>query len=137
MKKRMNKQLLIGITVIISLVIIVIGGKAYIDKREERKAQEILIAEKESVQALKNIFADILEVKMEDAGYDKVSMTGAHGMRVTLTNTKGQSVCFSYSFGNHSREIGSYGVIDRTVQVKGITKNKVKVIHSNGKVDYV
>ncbi len=60
MKKRMNKQMLIGITIIISLVIIIIGGKVYMDKREARKAQELLMAEKESVQALKNTFADIV-----------------------------------------------------------------------------
>uniref|UniRef100_UPI0036F2ED9D hypothetical protein n=1 Tax=Enterococcus mundtii TaxID=53346 RepID=UPI0036F2ED9D len=65
MNKRMKRQILIGITVIISLVIIVIGGKAYIDKREERKVQELLAVEKQSVQALKNAFADIAEVEIE------------------------------------------------------------------------
>ncbi|WP_375060628.1 hypothetical protein [Enterococcus mundtii] len=131
----MKRQMLIGITVIISLVIIIIGGKAYIDKREERKAQELLIAEKESVQALKNIFADILEVKIEHSGY--FSMTGSYDMFVTMTNTKQQSVYFSYGFGKHSREILDYGIEDRSIQTKGITKNKIKVIYSNGEEDYV
>ncbi|PTO39521.1 hypothetical protein C6P52_04275 [Enterococcus mundtii] len=135
MNKRMKRQMLIGITVIISLVIIIIGGKAYIDKREERKAQELLIAEKESVQALKNIFADILEVKIEHSGY--FSMTGSYDMFVTMTNTKQQSVYFSYGFGKHSREILDYGIEDRSIQTKGITKNKIKVIYSNGEEDYV
>ncbi|WP_420920984.1 hypothetical protein [Enterococcus mundtii] len=131
----MKRQMLIGITVIISLVIIIIGGKAYIDKREERKAQELLIAEKESVQALKNIFANILEVKIEHSGY--FSMTGSYDMFVTMTNTKQQSVYFSYGFGKHSREILDYGIEDRSIQTKGITKNKIKVIYSNGEEDYV
>ncbi|MZU11772.1 hypothetical protein GUA37_11590, partial [Bifidobacterium longum] len=61
MKKRMNKKLLIGIIVMLSLVIIVIGGKLYMDKREERKAQELLAVEKQSVQVLKNTFAYIAE----------------------------------------------------------------------------
>ncbi|AUB52283.1 hypothetical protein [Enterococcus mundtii] len=135
MNKRMKRQMLIGITVIISLVIIIIGGKAYIDKREERKAQELLIAEKESVQALKNIFANILEVKIEHSGY--FSMTGSYDMFVTMTNTKQQSVYFSYGFGKHSREILDYGIEDRSIQTKGITKNKIKVIYSNGEEDYV
>ncbi|MEI1232549.1 hypothetical protein [Enterococcus mundtii] len=135
MNKRMKRQMLIGITVIISLVIIIIGGKAYIDKREERKAQELLIAEKESVQALKNIFADILEVKIEQTGYD--NMTGSYGMLVTMRNTKGQAVYFSYDFSKNSREIDTYGIEDRSIQVEGITKNKVKVIYSNSKEEYV
>ncbi|MDA9429590.1 hypothetical protein B834_2090 [Enterococcus mundtii 1A] len=49
MRNRTNKQLVIGMAVLISLVMIGIGGKVYMDKREERKAQELLIAEKESV----------------------------------------------------------------------------------------
>lgn len=135
MKKRMNKQILIGITVIISLVIIVIGGKVYMDKREERKAQELLAVEKQSVQALKNTFADIAEVKIEQTGYD--NMTGSYGMLVTMRNTKGQAVYFSYDFSKNSREIDTYGIEDRSIQVEGITKNKVKVIYSNSKEEYV
>ena len=131
MNKRMKRQMLIGITVIISLVMIGIGGKVYIDKREERKAQELLIAEKESVQALKNTFADIVEVKIEQTGYD--NMTGSYGMLVTMRNTKGQAVYFSYDFSKNSREIDTYGIEDRSIQVEGITKNKVKVIYSNSK----
>jgi len=135
MNKRMKRQMLIGITVIISLVMIGIGGKVYIDKREERKAQELLIAEKESVQALKNTFADIVEVKIEQTGYD--NMTGSYGMLVTMRNTKGQAVYFSYDFSKNSREIDTYGIEDRSIQVEGITKNKVKVIYSNSKEEYV
>jgi len=135
MNKRMKRQMLIGITVIISLVMIGIGGKVYIDKREERKAQELLIAEKESVQALKNTFADIVEVKIEQTGYD--NMTGSYGMLVTMRNTKRQAVYFSYDFSKNSREIDTYGIEDRSIQVEGITKNKVKVIYSNSKEEYV
>ena len=96
MNKRMKRQMLIGITVIISLVIIIIGGKAYIDKREERKAQELLIAEKESVKLLKNIFADILEVKIEQTGYD--NMTGSYGILVTIETKKDRLFIFRYDF---------------------------------------
>lgn len=135
MRKQINKRLVIGIAVLISLVMIGIGGKVYIDKREERKAQELLIAEKESVQALKNTFADIVEVKIEQTGYD--NMTGSYGMLVTMRNTKGQAVYFSYDFSKNSREIDTYGIEDRSIQVEGITKNKVKVIYSNSKEEYV
>lgn len=135
MKKRMNKQLLIGITVIISLVIIVIGGKVYMDKREERKAQELLIAEKESVQALKNTFADIVEVKIEDTAYN--NMTGSYRMFLTMKNIKDQSVYFSYGFGKHSQEIGDYGIIDSHIQIEGVTNTKVKVTYSNGEEEDV
>ncbi|WP_238046497.1 hypothetical protein [Enterococcus mundtii] len=130
MNKRMKRQMLIGITVIISLVMIGIGGKVYIDKREERKAQELLMAEKESVQALKNTFADIVEVKIEDTAYN--NMTGSYRMFLTMKNIKDQSVYFSYGFGKHSQEIGDYGIIDSHIQIEGVTNTKVKVTYSNG-----
>ncbi|MGL9741503.1 hypothetical protein IGK15_000975 [Enterococcus sp. AZ045] len=38
MRNRTNKQLVIGMAVLISLVMIGIGGKVYMDNREERKA---------------------------------------------------------------------------------------------------
>ncbi|PQC32869.1 hypothetical protein [Enterococcus mundtii] len=135
MRKQINKRLVIGIAVLISLVMIGIGGKVYIDKREERKAQELLAVEKQSVQALKNTFADIVEVKIEDTAYN--NMTGSYRMLVTMKNIKDQSVYFSYGFGKHSRKMGDYGIEDSSVQIEGVTKNKVKIIHSNGKVDYV
>ena len=103
--------------------------------REEKQAQELLLAEKESVQELKKKFADIAEVKIDKTGYH--NMTGSYRMFVTMTNTKGQSVSFSYSFEKTSREIGSCGIEDRSIQVKGNTTTKVKVIYSNGKEDYV
>ncbi|MFP1649336.1 hypothetical protein ACLDA8_12650 [Enterococcus mundtii] len=130
MKKRMNKQLLIGITVIISLVIIVIGGKVYMDKREERKAQELLAVEKQSVQALKNTFADIAEVKIEQ--FDRNDMTGFYRAMVTMTNTKGQSVYFGYGFIAQTNELDAYGIEDIDIQKEGITTRKIKVTYSNG-----
>lgn len=53
MRNRTNKQLVIGMAVLISLVMIGIGGKVYMDNREERKAQELLAVEKQSVRVLK------------------------------------------------------------------------------------
>ncbi|MEQ6206047.1 hypothetical protein [Enterococcus mundtii] len=130
MKKRTNKQLLISITVMLSLVIIVIGGKVYMDKREERKAQELLAVEKQSVQILKNTFADIAEVKFERSA--KNDMTGSYGLFVTMKNTKGQSVYFSYGFWKENDDIGDYGLENEEVQKVGITNEKIKIIYTNG-----
>ena len=120
-----------GIAVLISLVMIGIGVKVYMDKREERRAQELLAVEKQSVQALKNTFADIAEVKFE--GSAKNDMTGSYGLFVTMKNTKGQSVYFSYGFWKENDDIGDYGLENEEVQKVGITTEKIKVIYTNGK----
>ncbi|BAO06584.1 membrane protein [Enterococcus mundtii QU 25] len=82
MRNRTNKQLVIGMAVLISLVMIGIGGKVYMDNREERKAQELLAVEKQSVRVLKNTFADIAEIKFE--GSAKNDMTGSYRLFVTM-----------------------------------------------------
>lgn len=133
--KRLLKKPVVLVLLLVSSVLIGIGGKTYMDLREEKKVQELLLAEKESVQELKKKFVSIAEVKIEKTGYH--NMTGSYRMFVTMTNTNGQSASFSYSFGKTSREIGSYGIEARSVQVEGTTTTKVKVIHSNGKEDYV
>ncbi|MBO0461626.1 MULTISPECIES: hypothetical protein [Enterococcus] len=135
MKERTSKQLLIVLAVMISLVMIVIGGKAYMDKREERKAQELLAVEKQSVQALKNTFADIAEVKIEQ--FDKNEMTGFYRAMVTMTNTKGESVYFDYGFIAQTNELGAYGIEDIDIQKEGITTRKIKAIYSNGQEEDV
>ncbi len=135
--KRLIKRPVVLVLLLVSSVLIGIGGKTYMDLREEKKAQELLLAEKESVQELKKKFANIAEVKIEKARYDTVTARGSYDMSVTMTNTKGQSVYFSYSFGKTSREIGYYLIKDRSVQVEGTTTTKVKVIYSNGTEDYV
>ena len=112
------------------LILCIIGGKVFMDKREEKKQQELLEAEKQSVQVLKNTFENIKEVHIEQTGYN--SMTGSYRMLVTMTNLEGKSVYFSYGFVKDSGEIGSYGVEDRSIQIEGSTKGKVKVIYSNG-----
>ncbi|MFP1649333.1 hypothetical protein [Enterococcus mundtii] len=127
----MSKQILISITVMICLVIIGIGGKVYMDKSEEKKMQELLAVEKQSVRVLKNTFADIAEVKFE--GSAKNDMTGSYGLFVTMKNTKGQSVYFSYGFWKENDDIGDYGLENEEVQKVGITTEKIKVIYTNGK----
>ncbi|MEI1232547.1 MULTISPECIES: hypothetical protein [Enterococcus] len=129
MRKQINKRLVIGIAVLISLVMIGIGGKVYIDKREERKAQELLAVEKQSVQALKNTFVDIAEVKFE--GSAKNEMTGSYTLFVTIKNKKGERDSFSFSFWKERNEIGSYIINNVNVQKEGITKEPIHIVFSN------
>lgn len=117
------------------LVVLGIGGKLYMDNREEQKEQELLAVERQSVKVLKNTFTDIKEVNIEQTGYN--SMTGSYRMLVTMTNIEGKSVYFSYGFWKEQNELGDYGVEDRTVQKEGITKDKIKVIYSDGTEDFV
>ena len=130
MRKRTNKQVLIAMAVIISLVMILIVMKVFINKSEERREQELLAVEKQSVRVLKKIFADIAEVKFE--GSAKNDMTGSYRLFVTMKNTKGQSVYFSYGFWKEANQLGDFGVEDRAIQIKGITKNKIRVIYTSG-----
>jgi len=129
MRKQINKRLVIGIAVLISLVMIGIGGKVYIDKREERKAQELLAIEKQSVQALKNTFADIAEVKFE--GSAKNDMTGSYTLFITIKSKKGERDSFSFSFWKEINEIGSYIINNVNVQKEGITKEPIHIVFSN------
>ncbi len=54
------------IVIILTILTIGIGGKFYMDKREAQKQRDLLAVEKQSVKVLKNTFADIKEVKVEE-----------------------------------------------------------------------
>lgn len=129
MKKKNWLILLIGLVLIIG-----IGGKIYMDNQKEKAVQQQeknkLEAEKMSVVALKNMFADIKSVEIEKTGFNE--MTGAYRMFVKMTNTRNESVSFTYGFWKKRNEIGDYGVEDREVQVKGKTTDSIKVTYSNG-----
>ena len=118
------------VLIVIGLLLVSgIGGKVYLDKKEAAKEAEKIEAERMSVVALKNKYADIKSVEFEKSGYDE--MTGAYAMFVIMTNQKNESVKFSFTFWKEREEIGSAGVKDREVQVKGVTTNEVRVIYSN------
>jgi sporulation-control protein spo0M len=129
MKKKVKVSIVIGVVLIIA-----ISGKAYIDlqneKHEVRVEEQKIEAERISVIALKNTFADIRSVEFEMTAYN--TMTGSYRMFVKMTNQKNESVNFSFSFSKKSPgEIGAYVVEDEEIQVEGVTTNKVQVIFSN------
>lgn len=131
MRKLDRKTILVSVILIVSIVLIGgIGGKVMFDRKEEKKEQELLAVEKQSVKVLKNTFADIAEVKFEQTGFN--SMTGSYRMLVTMTNLEGKSVYFSYGFWKEQNELGDYGVEDRSIQVQGVTNGEVKVTYSDG-----
>ena len=86
------------IVIILTILTIGIGGKVYMDKREAQKQRDLLAVEKQSVKVLKNTFADIKEVKVEE--FKKNPVTGSYGALVTMTNNEGKSVYFDYFFQN-------------------------------------
>ncbi len=127
----MNKKgIRMGILLILGIILIGIGGKVFMDKRAEQKEQDLLAVEKQSVKVLKNTFADIAEVKFERSA--KNEMTGSYRIVVTVRSNTSSTAYFDYGFVKDSKELDDYGVVDREVQKKGITKNVVKVIFSNG-----
>ena len=56
---------------ILFIIILGIGGKVYMDKREVQRQKDLLAVEKQSVKVLKNTFADIKEVKIEKSAQMK------------------------------------------------------------------
>ena len=120
--------------IVIGVVLIIgISGKMYIDiqneKFEVRVEEQKIEAERISVTALKNTFADIGSVEFKKTGYN--TMTGYYSMNVKMTNIDGESARFNYSFAtNHPNEI-SWTVVEERVQKEGKTKSKVEVIYSN------
>ena len=123
------------IVIILTILTIGIGGKFYMDKREAQKQRDLLAVEKQSVKVLKNTFADIKEVKVEE--FKKNPVTGSYGALVTMTNNEGKSVYFDYSFWKERNELGGFGIENRAVQKTGVTIKRVKVIFSNGQEELV
>ncbi|MEB7410967.1 hypothetical protein NEN49_03605 [Enterococcus lactis] len=123
------------IVIILTILTIGIGGKFYMDKREVQKQQDLLAVEKQSVKVLKNTFADIKEVKVEEL--KKKPVTGSYGALVTMTNNEGKSVYFDYFFSKQMNEISSYGVENEEIQNEGVTTPKIRVIYSNGEAEEV
>ncbi|EGP4722507.1 hypothetical protein EGW26_00630 [Enterococcus faecium] len=115
---------------ILFIIILGIGGKVYMDKREVQRQKDLLAVEKQSVKVLKNTFADIKKVKIEKSARNE--MTGSYRIVILMTNKQDQSIYFSYSFWKERNEIGSYGIVDEKKQKEGNTLNKVKVTYSNG-----
>ncbi|MGI8170605.1 hypothetical protein ACR0Q6_13005 [Enterococcus lactis] len=120
---------------ILLIVILGIGGKVYMDKREVQRQKDLLAVEKQSVKVLKNTFADIKEVKIEQ--FEKNDMTGIYEALITMTNTEGKSVYFDYSFTKESNEIDGYGVENEEVQKEGITVDEIIVIYTDGSEEKV
>ncbi|EGP5214773.1 hypothetical protein [Enterococcus faecium] len=123
------------IVIILTILTIGIGGKFYMDKREVQKQQDLLAVEKQSVKVLKNTFADIKEVKINEAG--KNEKTGSYGMHITLITINNETVSFSYTFWKEQNKIGSYSIENKNIQKKGITKEKVKVTYTNKEEELV
>ncbi|EGP4988577.1 TPA: hypothetical protein QFK82_001168 [Enterococcus faecium] len=123
------------IVIILTILTIGIGGKFYMDKREAQRQKDLLAVEKQSVKVLKNTFADIREVKINEAG--KNEKTGSYGMHITLITINNETVSFSYTFWKEQNKIGSYSIENRNIQKKGITKEKVKVTYTNKEEELV
>lgn len=111
------------------LLIVGIGGKAYMDKREERKEAEKIETERMSVVALKQRYKDIKSVEIKESSFDK--KTGAFDVSVKMTSEKNESVDFTYTYWIGEKSLGLDLMVDKNVQVRGITTSKVQVIYSN------
>jgi hypothetical protein len=131
MKEKVWLFIVIGL-----LIVIGISGKVFVDNQRDREVtreQEVegdkIEAERMSVLALKNTFADIKSVEFKKSVFNE--KTGVYAMYIKMTNQKNESVSFSFNFRKESRETGGYTVENEEVQVEGVTTNKVRVIFSD------
>jgi len=62
----------------------IIRGSWWLDQQANKKKQDLLVVDKQSVKVLKQTFADIAEVKINEASRNNA--TGSYGMYVTMTN---------------------------------------------------
>ena len=103
----------------------------------ERKEQEMIRMETTVAELIKDRFADVKVVdfisKMS-GGYN--NKTGYWTFTVNITTDKGTSSPGTIHFSSHQqKELGTFGPIDgdfHKIVPNGKTKNKVKVIYSNG-----
>jgi len=126
----MNKKwIIVIISFLLMAAIIGTGGKIYMDKRTEQNEEEKIKIEKKSIEALKERYANIKSVEIIESSIDK--KTGAFDINIKMTNKENESVDFTYPFWVEENEIGAILAVDRNIQVKGQTTNKVQVTYSN------
>src|SRR5699024_12405116 len=101
----------------------------------KQKEADKMCIQRESVEALKERAAKIGTVGSATTAYNK--RPGADSLYVKMTNDKSESVNFSYTLWEKREEIGAAGLENEEVQVKGVTKDKVRVIYSNNKEEDV
>ncbi|MBP2100080.1 hypothetical protein [Enterococcus rivorum] len=130
MKKK--KWWLIEVAVII--LSLGIGGKFYMDKREEEKKKEQIKVERMASLALKNTFENVEKIEF-DENQGKNSMTGSYRFILTITNMQKETCSFDIIYVAGEKKLENYGVEDRNVQKKGSTLESVNVIYSNGEED--
>jgi|SRR5690625_7097506 len=125
-----RKWLFVVISLLLIAGMIAIGGEIHMDNKKEKEEKvEKIDLERKSVIALKNRYADIKAVEVKESRFDK--KTGAFDVTVKMTNQNNESVSFTYPFWIEQEKIGAILIVDKKVQVKGITTNKVQVIYSN------
>ncbi len=106
-----------------------VGGKMYMDKRTEEKEAEKIEIERKSIKALKERYANIKSVEIKDSGFDK--KTGAFDVTVKMTNKENDSVTFTFPFWIKEESLGAILKVDKSVQIKGATTDRIHVIYSN------
>ncbi|OEG15248.1 hypothetical protein BCR23_10460 [Enterococcus quebecensis] len=131
MKKR-NSIIVIGL---FFLVFLGVGGKYFMDEKKKEQEKGLIEIELQSIVILKQTFSDIKEVKIEKTGHNKA--TGSYRMFVTMTDIHDQKVSFTYGYWKERNELGDIGIEDSSIQKDGTTNSKIKVILSDGGVEYI
>lgn len=115
-----------GIFILIALLLIVgIGGKVYMDKKETKKIE----VEKMSVIALKKRYKNIKCVEILKSGFDE--KTGSFDVSAKIINQNNESVDFTYTYWAQEKELGLDLIVNERVQNRGRTTNTIRVIYSN------
>lgn len=127
---KIKKRYLVGIIVIIVFIIGGMGGKTYMDNKEEKEDQQLIEWEKVAAQKMKNNFANVKTIKFNKDSIYKNKMSGYTRINVDIVTTRNQklNIDTSLPYQKDLDEVGSY-VGD--LPEKGKTITKVEVIYSN------
>src|SRR5690625_2291088 len=114
--------------VFLCLLLIIIGGKLYMDNRAAQKEADLIEAERMSVIALKNTFQDIKSVEFLYTSYEPIP--DGYFFVVRMSNHQWETAEFRYSFFKKDKKLMNYLIVDQHgVQLEGKTIGKVHVTY--------
>lgn len=123
-----------GIIILVLLVIGGMSGKMYMDKKE-REEKQLIEWERVAAKQIKNTFEDVKEIRFDKDSIDRNWLSGYTGVDVYIyyENGKKKLVNISLPCDEKKKQLSSYGAELNTKE--GATKNKIKVIYTNGKIE--
>lgn len=114
-----------------TILILGIGGKFYMDNKEEEKDHELEKVERLVSLATKKTFENIQSLEFIE-NKEKNKQTGSYMFIVSMENQQHEKATFNIIYVKGEKKLENYGVRNETVQKEGVTTNKINILYSNG-----